>query len=52
MKISKLVQKLYEEKKITLKVAVQLLDKIYEDWRVHGGEEKQILNSITKLSWC
>ena len=31
MKISKLVQKLYEEEKITLRVAVQLLDKIYED---------------------
>ncbi len=31
MKISKLVQKLYEEEKITLRVAVQLLDKIHED---------------------
>ena len=31
MKLAKLVQSLFEEKKITLKVAVQLLDKIYED---------------------
>lgn len=30
MKLSKLVQNLYENKEITLEVAVKLLDKIYE----------------------
>ena len=31
MKLSKLVQSMFENKEITLKVAVKLLDKIYED---------------------
>ena len=31
MKLSKLVQSMFENNEITLKVAVKLLDKIYED---------------------
>ena len=31
MKLSKLVQNMFENNEITLKVAVKLLDKIYED---------------------
>ena len=31
MKLAKLVQSLFENNEITLKVAVKLLDKIYED---------------------
>lgn len=31
MKLSKLVQNMFENNEITLKVAIKLLDKIYED---------------------